>query len=478
MEAKDVAMLGFVSAASKYVDKHLGQDTNLGDLNNINIKKLKDELCSQLKFLALSDEYKKELINVGEKAFSEYAKENLAPKRNVIDELGEIFSVDFDEIDKETVENNKEIDNLLDAYNLDEKVVASSTINKPTNDDLDEFGLKADDDILLTIASGVAKSDEELAKSISRNTIVEPAGMDETFAAVLNNETRISLKESDLETNKEDKIERLKQQVKEKTVKAPIKNNASNNNNRIPLSEVLRNIGETEHVYVDERALANQTKTKENITNNPSSLKQVVKDTSIKVEETARPGDYIDVLSNPGLDIYIEKEKEDEKEFYSVAVEEEQADIAEAVINDTTLSQALTGLGNLSKKNEQKQKIFQNDPNEKIYENIMAAYPCLDKAFIKSAYKQKEEIDKEYAIKNKYILLHRIGFDDVDRLHEFVEIIMSHNYSVNVDEKKMIVDTFKELINEKGSILTNILSVANQAKLLDGEYEGYRVLNK
>ena len=54
--------------------------------------------------------------------------------------------------------------------------------------------------------------------------------------------------------------------------------------------------------------------------------------------------------------------------------------------------------------------------------------------------------------------------------------MMSHEYFVNVDEKQMIVDTFKEHVNSDGKILTDIFEIANQAKLLTGEYDGYRII--
>ena len=66
----------------------------------------------------------------------------------------------------------------------------------------------------------------------------------------------------------------------------------------------------------------------------------------------------------------------------------------------------------------------------------------------------------------------------LDEWIEFCEIMLSHDYQINADEKKMIVDTFKMHINEDGLILNDIFSVANQARLLCGDYEGYRVLTK
>ena len=47
---------------------------------------------------------------------------------------------------------------------------------------------------------------------------------------------------------------------------------------------------------------------------------------------------------------------------------------------------------------------------------------------------------------------------------------------INADEKKMIVDAFRQHINTDGKIITSIFEVANQSALLSGEYEGYRVL--
>ena len=115
---------------------------------------------------------------------------------------------------------------------------------------------------------------------------------------------------------------------------------------------------------------------------------------------------------------------------------------------------------------------------EKIYDTISSLYPFLSRVFIKSAYDLKEEIANTYKINEEIILLHRVFFREVEYLRRFSEIMLSHNFQINVDEKQMIVDTFKNYINEDGLILNEIFSVANQAKLLCGDYEGYRILTK
>lgn len=486
MEGKDVALLGFVQAASKYVDRHMSDGYNLGDLKKINIKKLKDDLSAELKFLSMSDEYKQELVKVGEKAFDEYAKENLGNKKNsVIEELGKIFEVDFDEPTEEEKETKKEIDQLLDAYDLDEKVSVSSSV-KNENDDLDDdvvedFGISDDDDILLTIANAASKSDEELAERFTSKEIKKPEGMDDVYSAVVNNENKPSVVEekkvqersaasmyqAPVETNNESLVNvnnpglKLSEQLSnKKTYQAPVKEKEDVNTSiHVPLSQTLKEIGK------------------------PGDL---LYKSDLEIEEEYIPKPH-PVVTNPGLDIVLEKEKEYEESqtFYDLEKEEDQHSFTAPVENpglekrdDPTLSEVLAGLGNLQKKQEEKIVQEQVDPKELIYADIMQAYPYLSKDFIKSAYSQKEEIEDAYKENVEYILLHRLVFGDIDELHEFVEIMMAHDFSVNVDETKMIVDTFKYFINEEGSILTNILSVANQARILNGEYDGYRVIDK
>ena len=116
--------------------------------------------------------------------------------------------------------------------------------------------------------------------------------------------------------------------------------------------------------------------------------------------------------------------------------------------------------------------------HDDIYHAIAELYPFLSTAFIKSAYNLKEEIANLYPEGLKLILLHRVNFREVEYLRKFCEIMLSHDYQINADEKKMIVDTFKMHTNEDGLILNDIFSVANQARLLCGYYEGYRVLTK
>lgn len=117
-----------------------------------------------------------------------------------------------------------------------------------------------------------------------------------------------------------------------------------------------------------------------------------------------------------------------------------------------------------------------NELNKKIYDSIVALYPYLSNGFIKGVYELKESFASDYEEGQKIIILHRLVFTDLEGLRQFVDVMMSHEYFVNVDEKQMIVDTFKEHVNSDGKILTDIFEIANQAKLLTGEYDGYRII--
>lgn len=115
------------------------------------------------------------------------------------------------------------------------------------------------------------------------------------------------------------------------------------------------------------------------------------------------------------------------------------------------------------------------EPVKDVYGQINELYPYLSRNFVRAVYDLKEAIAAEYPLDANVLILHRLSFEDLDDLRQFTEIVLHHDYRVNVDEKQMIVDIFKECKNTDGKILTNIFEIANQAKLLNGGYEGYRV---
>ena len=131
--------------------------------------------------------------------------------------------------------------------------------------------------------------------------------------------------------------------------------------------------------------------------------------------------------------------------------------------------------GLLKEEEDKKKELVQKNS---IYDQINAMYPYLSQGFIRAVYDLKENIAIEYPPSVNLIILHRIVFSSLEDLRQFVEIVLGHDYNVNVDEGRLIVDVFKEHYNTDGKIITNIFEIANQAKLLSGEYDGYKVITE
>ncbi len=144
--------------------------------------------------------------------------------------------------------------------------------------------------------------------------------------------------------------------------------------------------------------------------------------------------------------------------------------------NEEYLKELVKQLKNKIKEENEKKPVV--DKKVSVFEKISNLYPYLSGGFIRAVYGMKDGIARENPVGSRIILLHRIYFADVEGLRQFVEIVSNHDYTVNVDEDKLLVDVFREHINSDGKILTNIFEIANQAKVLDGEYEGYRIVNK
>lgn len=125
---------------------------------------------------------------------------------------------------------------------------------------------------------------------------------------------------------------------------------------------------------------------------------------------------------------------------------------------------------------EDELKKTEEEEYNQAYERIHRIYPYLSSSFIKSVYDLRDTIDDEYPLNENLVVLHRCSFKDVESLRQFVEIALSHNYTINADEGKLIVDVMKEYLNTSGKIATSIYEVANQSALLNGSYEGYNVM--
>ena len=189
------------------------------------------------------------------------------------------------------------------------------------------------------------------------------------------------------------------------------------------------------------------------------------------LEELYIPNPGLDILEQEEFDLGLDKNEEDSNEDeadFDLGSNKETDYVGELFDEFTNNEYEVDDF-----KNKQ-QRI--NELNKKIYDSIVALYPYLSNGFIKGVYELKESFASDYEEGQKIIILHRLVFTDLEGLRQFVDVMMSHEYFVNVDEKQMIVDTFKEHVNSDGKILTDIFEIANQAKLLTGEYDGYRII--
>lgn len=189
------------------------------------------------------------------------------------------------------------------------------------------------------------------------------------------------------------------------------------------------------------------------------------------LEELYIPNPGLDILEQEEFDLGLDKNEEDSNEEdadFDLGPKEETDYVGELFDEFTNNEYEVDDF-----KNKQERI---NELNKKIYDSIVALYPYLSNGFIKGVYELKESFASDYEEGQKIIILHRLVFTDLEGLRQFVDVMMSHEYFVNVDEKQMIVDTFKEHVNSDGKILTDIFEIANQAKLLTGEYDGYRII--
>ena len=187
-------------------------------------------------------------------------------------------------------------------------------------------------------------------------------------------------------------------------------------------------------------------------------------------------------IPNPGLDALEEETVEDsstiEEESNLEDTEETREEVEDNSNEDAYLNDLFADFTNNDYEvDEVNDKQKQEEAKRKeIYDSIVALYPYLSNGFIKGVYDLKQSFANDYKDGEKMVILHRLRFENINGLRQFVDVMINHGYLVNVDEKQMIVDTFKEHVNSDGKILTDIFEIANQAKLLTGDYEGYRII--
>ena len=107
-------------------------------------------------------------------------------------------------------------------------------------------------------------------------------------------------------------------------------------------------------------------------------------------------------------------------------------------------------------------------------QEINLMYPYLKPAFISACLKEQLDFDQNYPEGSLVTIYHDISFPAVEDLITFVRIIKEHDYQ-DGDQSLTIS---KDLLVEKGKILSDILNVSNQVDCLNGQYHAYRLESK
>ena len=535
MKPKNVMLLGFVNRAIEYLDKHMDEEPNtrLSQLKNIDLASIKEELNNHLEAsLGTMQSTMSTLLKAGNEAFDEFILDNYG-KSSFPDQLSKMFDVDFDEEDKVDAKQD-ELAKLLSFYNLElEPDVEFHEDDVTVNDD--EFMKE-----IISNVSKETNIPETVVEQSSIPSDKASEELDSIFSEIVENENNDNTQEIDvLQTAEEQKPisdevknlidelrERLNQEkearkkleaqleekYKEETIKAEKstkdlvidenvekviaeEENSEKDNIQEPagykpyISSLMEKLKdemiekENKQQEVVEEEVVEEPVSEEPYEFKPyfSSLMEELKDKmiedeeKIKAEQAARALEIQEEMARKAAE---EKALAEKQALIEAQKQEElakQEAIAEEEANKPYVS---TLIEELKQRNEREEAENREKEirNKQAYENLAKKYSHLPIGFVKGIYDLKESLDYDYHDGQNLIVLHRISFDEVDDLRKFVEICMNHNYNVNADENKMIVDTFREINNGENKILDNIYEIANQASILKGTYEGYNVL--
>ena len=534
MKPKNLMLLGFVNKAVDYLDKNADDKTraSLADLKENDLLALKKSMGYDLdESLGDAQSTVESLLHAGGEVFDSFIDEEelRAPekKMSLSDELSQMMDVDFDAMtpDEEKAELNK----LLDFYSLD-SILDDEEIEQFTSDVKDDAksdDKETDDPISKEIVdngdreldietadenkadeniepdhSDFELSDEEsaLMNTIAQNVNISSEGkeipndtkeqrdLDSIFSEVMSGKVDepetvepIPEEKKEVPAKKKDTLE-IPGFMPYRIIENPLvddievdgetskesKAESSEKESKAESSEketynVENNIEVTEDIFPKKKK-AERLDTSSDKKKEESQLPTIDKAQVDDLYKEIRS--KYDTLYEDLEDVYKADEEEDDR--YTAGLGEESP-------HKVYVSSLIDDLKNQLNVEEERKKEEEEEFKE-VFDRVHRIYPYLSVNFIKNVYDIKDSIDEEYPEKIKIVILHRTLFKDVENLRQFVEIALNHGYQLNADEQKMIVDVFKEYTNAQGRIVTSIFEVANQSSLLNGEYDGYRVL--
>ena len=423
MKPENVMLLGFVNKAADYLDKHFDEPgMELTEFHNIDFNLLKKELSKGLdESLGNMSQTVQTLLQAGSDAFDEFINSQV-DSGSLSEELERLFDINFDSNDSED-----DVSKLLDFYDLKDEIAQDNRVVEPEAQQKKETVFEMSDE------------DKELLKLISSNV-----SRNQNHEELVGDNTRYS---------NDSNFENIYSQL--------IENNGGMD------SIIFSNPGLNS---VNEDTVSDYENTLEPVSVDPATLHS---NFSNKPVEQPDENDIVKLVKDM---------QESDNQYYKHILDK---DIEQPVVEEVkhSRSEEIYSFGN-TLIDDLKKKMYEEDERQrkynadfaKVYNRVHSVYTHLSEDFIRNIYANKDAINKEFPFGISIIILHRVHFKEIENLRQFVEITLDHDYSINADENKMIVDVFKEYVNTDGKILSSILTIANQSSLLEGEYEGYRVL--
>jgi|GEM_PF-2904977 len=431
MKVKNLVLFGFVSSALNYLanQEDDGRYSDILEMSEVDFERIKREVGDKMGDIV--EEYGEAastLVNIGNDAFKRYISAN---EYDDFDDFDDFFADRFEELDyDEEDEFDEEFDDADEDLALIEEIeeLMQEELESETEDEEeDEFVLKPEDvDIMIF-------DEEETLENLSED-LIDSEGTSEEVE----------------EFNEEDFYNEIAQAVEKANRSA------------------------------EERAEAAELREQEAL-----EAEEPVVEVKVEEDETAEEevidfdeifGDIFDNVSHNEAPEAVVAEADSLLKQAEEAVQVEIDPFAEEeVVEEEIMAEIIADEPEEELLNEAEEEVELVPADDEIYQQISNMYAYLEPEFIRSVYDLKDVIAANYPLDEAVIVLHRINFDSLEDLRQFVEIVSNHGYNVNVDENKMIVDIFRRYINSDGKILTNIFEIANQANLLRGHYEGYRI---
>ncbi len=112
-----------------------------------------------------------------------------------------------------------------------------------------------------------------------------------------------------------------------------------------------------------------------------------------------------------------------------------------------------------------------------VYE-VSDLYPYLSYEMIDKILDANIGFNHVYHDNQPIKIVHRVGFDKIEDLIEFVILIKEHDYRVEENNGLDMISISKELVVEDTIIISDIFNVSNQVYRLHGHYQGYEIIEQ